>query len=123
MNYSIKKIILIERKDHIIVEFKKGKKLDYIIWSIYRELYKNSYPSVDFDILYMKAKRNDWNQKDIKYLDYSIKEELFNEIVEKITNKFKLNKHEKELIYRSVLLGCSPKFFKKDEPSRFYRIE
>jgi hypothetical protein len=115
MNYSIKKIILIERKDHIVIEFKKGQKLEYIMWSIYRELYKNSYPSVDFDILFMKAKRNQFNQKDINYLDYSIKEELFNEITEKIFKKFKLKKHEKETVSRSVLLGCSPRFLKKDE--------
>ena len=120
MNYSIKKIIIIERKDHIIKEFKRSEKLEYIMWSIYRELYKNSYPSVDFDILFMKAKRNRFNEKDINYLDYSIKEELFTKIVEKITNKFKLQKYEKEMVSRSVLLGCSPRFLKKDEPARFY---
>ncbi len=114
MNYSTKKYLLVERKDHSVIEFGKREKIDYIIWSIYRELYKNSYPSVDFDVLFMKAKRNQWNQKDINYSEYSIEEKIFNEIVDRITNKFKLKKHQKEMIHRSVLLGCSPKFLKKD---------
>jgi len=113
MKFSLKKVLIIERKDCTIKEFRKGDKLEYIMWSIYRELYKKSYPSADFDILFMKAKRNKFNQKDINYLDYSIKEELFNEILQNMTNKFKLKKYEKELISRSVLLGCSPKFIKQ----------
>jgi hypothetical protein len=112
MKFSLKKVLVIEKKNHPIKEFLKKEKVDYIIWSIYRKLYENSVPSADFDLLFLKAKQNSNGQKEILYNNFKIKDEIAEMIIDKELSKFKLLEFEKRQIKTSVYLGCSPVFAK-----------
>ena len=88
------------------------KKTDEILLTCYQELYANSEPKADFNELMDKASINEFGQKVIDYMAYEIDENLFEEIIQGVFKKYKLNKHNKELFKRSIYLGCSPKFKK-----------
>ena len=108
MNFALKKVLIIEKNDYPVKEFFKKDKIDFIIWEIYRELYKNSTPSADFDLLYMTAKRNNQNQKVIDYMSYYISQKNFENIVDNILKKYRLRKRNKNIVKTSIYLGCSP---------------
>lgn len=110
MKFSLKKVLVIEKKNHPIKEFLKREKVDYIIWSIYRKLYEKSIPSADFDLLFLKAKQNSKGQKEITYNNFKINDKIAEMIIDKEMSRFKLSKLEKEQIKSSVYLGCSPIF-------------
>lgn len=110
MKFSLKKVLVIERKNHTIKEFSKREKVDYITWSIYRKLYENSVPSADFDLLFLKAKQNSRGQKEIEYNNFKIKDEIAHMIINKEISRFKISEFEKKQIKTSVYLGCSPVF-------------
>lgn len=112
MKFSLKKVLVIEKKNHPIKEFLKREKVDYIIWSIYRKLYEKSIPSADFDLLFLKAKQNSRGEKEIMYNNFKIKNEIAEMIIEKEISRFKLLEFEKKQIKNSVYLGCSPVFAK-----------
>ena len=89
---------------------KKLNKSDQIIWDIYRELYKNSTPSADFDELVNAAEKNSGGQKVIPFNDYEISEEDFNRIIEEQLKGKRLTKWAKQMVRNTILLGCSPRF-------------
>jgi hypothetical protein len=108
MNFTLKKVLILEKKDHPVKEFLKKDKIDFIVWEIYRELYQNSTPNADFDLLYMTAKRNGQNQKDINYMSYYISQEKFENIMDNVLKKYRLSKRNKNVVKASIYLGCSP---------------
>jgi len=76
----------------------------------YRELYKHSNPSADFDELVDNATINERDEKEIPFLDYEISEELYTEIVESTIKLFKFNTKWKADAFRcTIALGCSPR--------------
>lgn len=85
-----------------------------IIWDIYRDLYKASSPSADFDKLVEEAPTDDSGRKYIAFMDYQIEESLFNEILDKHLKGRRITKIKQRMFRNTILLGCSPKF-KKDE--------
>jgi hypothetical protein len=90
----------------------KSNKVDKIMLDIYRELYKNSTPPADFDELMKTEEVNEFGQKIIHYMDYEIDETLFEGIVKENLKGKRIPKWERDVIRRSVLMGCSPKFKK-----------
>jgi len=87
----------------------KTKKLESIIWDIYRVLYKNSTPPAEFDELVEHAPINELGQKVINFMAYSIDEKLFEELMEAEIKKHKVPKWQQQVIRSTVYLGCSPK--------------
>lgn len=77
----------------------------------YRRLFKESTPEGDYDLLVENAKLDYLGRKTIPFLDYSIDEVKFNEIVEDVIKKYRIRPDYKAKLFRnSVLLGPSPKF-------------
>jgi hypothetical protein len=105
------RILIIEKKDCPIHQFTKKDKIEYVSWEIYRELYKNSTPSANFDLLYMTAKRDSRGTKEIKYWNYYIERQKCDDIIEKVCKVYKLKRREIESIKGYIYLGCSPKFY------------
>ena len=89
------------------------KKEEQLMLECYRQLFKASTPSADFDNLVENATLNQFGQKEIPFMDYEIDEDEFIQIVDSILKKSRISSWRKELIKRSVLLGCSPKFKQK----------
>lgn len=86
------------------------KKLESILWNIYRVLYKNSTPPANFDELVENAPIDEQKRKVIDFMAYSIDIKLFDELMDAELNKHKLSKYEKQRIKTSCYLGCSPKY-------------
>ena len=80
------------------------KKEESIILDIYRELYKESTPTGDFDKLISSEK------KDVFFMDYEIPEDTFFKILEGHLKGKRITKLKKQAIRNTILLGCSPKF-------------
>jgi hypothetical protein len=93
----------------------KEKKLEKLVLDIYRELYKNSTPSADFDELLKNATIDERGEKIIPFMDYYIDKEKFDEIVENKLKTVKLDEWYKRGVRFNVYLGCSPTSLKKDE--------
>jgi len=87
----------------------KGEKIDSIMMDIYRVLYRNSTPPADFDELVANATINERGEKEIDFMAYSIDQKLFDELMGAELKKHRIQKYYKELIRRSIYLGCSPK--------------
>jgi hypothetical protein len=83
-----------------------------IIWDIYRDLYKASSPSADFDKLVEEAPTDDSGRKYIAFMDYQIEESLFNEILDKHLKGRRITKIKQRMFRNTILMGCSPKFKK-----------
>ena len=99
---------------------KKGK----IIWDIYRELYRNATPSIDFDELVRISKvqrdANGVERTMIPYEDYTLSDDIYNMIVER-----HIEKHRKELTEPDIMgikfeayLGCGPTSIYKDKENK-----
>lgn len=84
-------------------------KHEQILWDMYRELYKNSTPSADFDELVKNATINERGEKVIDFMAYSITQEQLDEIIDSELKKHRLAKWEKQMLKTSCYLGCSPK--------------
>jgi hypothetical protein len=84
------------------------------VWNIYRELYHNAEPSVNFDELFENAEINELGQRVIPFENYFIYENLAQEIVEKHLKGKRLTPLSKSAIKANVYLGCAP-MFKKEE--------
>lgn len=91
----------------------KESKEQKIIWQIYRELYKASTPSADFDLLVENAEINKLGQKVILFNDYEISLEDYNEIVKRKLVGKKLTKLKQQAIKNTISMGISPKFSAK----------
>lgn len=94
---------------------RKKKSLKNIVFDIYRELYENSEPKADFDILVENAEIMSDGRKYIPYNDYEIDGDLMDEIINKHIIRNRLNKFDKQAIRIEILLGCSPKTKFKNE--------
>lgn len=86
------------------------KKEDRILHKIYKDLYKASTPSADFDELLANATLNELGQKTIDFMAYEISEKDFNEILESNLKSIREPKYRKQMYRNTVLWGCSPKF-------------
>jgi hypothetical protein len=84
-----------------------------IIWDIYKDLYKESTPSADFDKLVEEAPINSMGEKDIGFMNHVISESKFDEILDKHLKGRRITKLKQLMIRNTVLLGCSPKFKKE----------
>lgn len=84
------------------------KKIVELIQEIYRDLYKNSTPSADFDELVANAEINERGEKIIHFMDYYLEKEKFDEIVESHLKGKKLTDRELRSIKFEIYLGASP---------------
>lgn len=87
---------------------RKKKKLTEIAFDIYRELYANSEPKADFDLLLESAEIMLDGRKNIHYENYEIDGELMDDIVERHLKENKLNPNERQAIKLEIYLGASP---------------
>lgn len=94
---------------------RKKKSLTNIVFDIYRELYANSEPKADFDLLVENAEIMDDGRKYIPYNNYEIDSDLMDEIILKHIMCNRLDKFDKQAIRIEILLGCSPKTKLKNE--------
>ena len=83
---------------------KRDEALWEICMEIYRILFKEATPSVDFDQL---VKSGEAKQDDF-FMKYYLGDERQMEIIEDICKEHKLTKNEKSKVKTTVLLGCSP---------------
>jgi len=88
---------------------KRQTKLYNLIMDCYRELYKESTPSADFDELVKNAPINDEGQKMIDFNAYEIDFGKNHEIVEKYIKKGKLTYLEERGFKIEMFLGCAPR--------------
>lgn len=79
------------------------------VWNCYRELFANATPKGDFDKLVENATINERGEKEIPFMDYSLDEKTFMEILDKHAKKFR-PKYMQKKFRTEILLGCSPKF-------------
>lgn len=91
------------------------KNWDKIINECYKKLYKLSEPSVDFDMLMENANINQFGQKEIPYNDYEICFKTYENVLDTIIRKYRLNEDESKKVKNTIALGCSPKFKKVNE--------
>lgn len=85
------------------------KKDDKILLEIYRQLYKASTPSADFDKMMEEAEINEWGQKVIPFMDHEIENNVYEEIIENVLKGYRVPIGRRRLFRQSVALGCSPK--------------
>lgn len=94
-------------------KIKRSKKtLNDIMFEIYRDMYKNSEPSADFDFLVKTAEISDDGKKIIPYDKYFIEKSMYDKIIEEHILLNGLNENEKKAIIINSALGCSPMFKK-----------
>ena len=92
-------------------KFKRSKKnLKDILFDIYRDLYKNSSPSADFDVLVETAELDEHGRKIIPYDKHFIDKDLSEEIVNKHISMNGLSDREASAIKIESCLGCAPMF-------------
>lgn len=87
----------------------KDKLIRETILNIYRELYKNSTPQADFDVLVENAIIDSEGRKVIPFMDYEIEEEKMDFIINEECKKQSFNKRITDIIKTNIYLGCSPK--------------
>jgi len=83
---------------------KTDKELWKICMDIYKELYKNAQPSVDFNSITKsgETKKRNW------FMNYYLEEAKQQYIIDKHTKRNKLDKRDVRAVQNEVLLGCSP---------------
>jgi len=91
---------------------KKKDNIELALLDCYKELYKNSTPSADFQELMDKAELNNRGQKIINFNDYEIHPDDFDLILENTLKKHKISKTIQQTFKNTIYLGCSPKFKK-----------
>ena len=87
-------------------------KEDKAIMECYNELFKNSDPSANFNDLLDNASINERGQKEIPFMDHSIEEDIYDNIVDTIIKKYKFSGMKKQQFKTTIALGCSPTFKK-----------
>ena len=93
----------------------KQNKIDDALFDCYRELFANSTPKGDFDLLVESATINDRGQKEIPFDNYEISEEKFQEIIKETLTKHKVPKRLHQSFSVAIHLGCSPRFSRKQD--------
>ena len=91
---------------------KMQNKEEKIILDIYRELYRESTPSADFDLLILNAPLNELGQKVIDFNAYEIHPDKMEDILDKHLSNRGLYKRRREDLRSYIYLGCSPKYKK-----------
>lgn len=91
------------------------KNWDKIINDCYKKLYELSEPSVDFDMLVENATINEFGQKEIPYNDYEIDIKTYEDVLEKVIKRYRLNELDTKKLKTTIAWGCSPKFKKINE--------
>ena len=76
---------------------------------IYTKLYKNAYPSTDYDMLVKNAIINKDGKKVIKNGAYTISKEKFNKIVDQELDWGNFSNLSKQIIKQTIIEGCCPK--------------
>lgn len=84
------------------------KKIAELVWECYRELYRESTPSADFDSLVENAPTNDRGERVIDYMAYYLPFEKYNEIQEKYLNMISDKSIYKTSFRFEISLGCGP---------------
>lgn len=81
------------------------------IFDCFRNMYKASTPSGDFDELMANAPINERGQKDIPFMDYEISSQEYDKILDMFLNdkKLKMTTLERKAFSQAIHLGCSPK--------------
>lgn len=82
---------------------------DNVIMDCYKEIYKQSEPPADFEVLLKNAVIDENGHKQIPFMDYSIDINLMDKIIMECGKKHKLKKWEKQILKVEIYLGCSPK--------------
>jgi hypothetical protein len=75
---------------------------------IYTKLYKNAYPSTDYDILVKSAIVKD-GKRLIRSKAYTISEAKFNKIVDQELDWGNFSNLSKQIIKQTIIEGCCPK--------------
>lgn len=84
------------------------KKIADLVWECYRELYRESTPSADFDSLVENAPTNDRGEKEVDYMAYYLSQEKYTEIVAKYLDMISDKSYYKSGFRFEMALGCSP---------------
>ena len=92
------------------------KTVNEAILDLYRELYRKSTPSADFDELVANAELDENGRKIIPYMDYYIDDDEFVSIVNKHLKRY----HRRDSGFLKTLefeayLGCGPTSHKKED--------
>lgn len=97
----------------------RKEKIKKLVHSIYKELYLQATPSVDFDELVEEAKKNPDEKGLIKipFEDYYLDNVKLSEIVEQKLKEsaLKLSTYEKDCIRHEIYLGSSPSSSRKKD--------
>ena len=96
-------------------EMRNKDKDERILWEIYRELFKQSEPSADFDQLVEDAIIDEDGRKHIPYNDYAIDGEEMDKIIESVLKKNRIPVWRRPSYRFAILLGCSPTTKRKDD--------
>jgi hypothetical protein len=96
----------------------KQNRDEKILWEIYRELFKQSEPSGDFDLLVENAEIDEHGKKHIPYNEYVIDLEEMDKIIETILRKYRIPVWRRPSYRFAIYLGCSPKTKMKDDSSK-----
>lgn len=88
---------------------------DKILNETYTKLYKLSEPSADFNELVNSATINSYGQKEIPFNDHQIDIATYEDVLEKVIKKYRLNDVESKQLKNTIALGCSPRFKKINE--------
>ena len=80
-----------------------------IIHEIYRDMFKASTPSGDWDELLENATINERGEKEIPFMDYEIDKDEMENIFNKAMKKYRIPKYRIYQFKFTVYLGCSPK--------------
>lgn len=85
-------------------------KEDKAILEAYTLLYKNSTPKASFKKLVKEAKVNEFGQKEIDFMAYSIDINKYEEIIKQVITKYKFKGPKERMFRNTIALGCSPTF-------------
>ena len=77
-----------------------------ICMEIYRKMFSEATPKANFDVLISTGEA----KKEGFFMNYYLRKEKQEEIINAICKKHKLAKHEKEKVINEIYLGCSPRW-------------
>lgn len=91
----------------------KPSKEEKVLYEIYRRIYAEATPKADFYELWKNAELNERGQRDIKFDQYEIDDELMSQIIESSLKEFKIPKNRRGSFSVAIYLGCSPRTKRK----------
>lgn len=84
------------------------KKVAELVMDCYRELYRESTPSADFDKLVEEAPLNDRGEKEIDFMAYYLPFDRYTEISDKYKDMISDKSPYKKSFQFEIALGCGP---------------